>query len=275
MRYLGHGVGLRPDHYAELLDQGPWGVEWFEVISENYFAPGGRPWAVLERVRRELPVVMHGVALAIADADPISEPYLASLQQVIERVAPAWVSDHLCWGSAGGSYAHDLLPIPYTEEALDHVTSRIEYVQERLGRPLMLENISAYASFVETTMPEWEFLNALAHRTGCSVLLDVNNVYVSSQNLGLDAERFLSSIDPDVVGQIHLAGHTVQGELIVDTHRGPVPEPVWELYRRLLARLSRPVSTLIEWDDQVPEFAEVVAESRRARQIQGERSRAA
>lgn len=268
MRYLGHGIGLRPEHYTELLQEGPWGVDWFEVISENYFAPGGRPWAVLERVRREVPVVVHGVALGVGDPDPISEDYLTSLESVIDRAMPAWVSDHLCWGSVGGLYAHDLLPLPYTEEALVHVASRVDYVQERLGRPIMLENISAYARLVETTMPEWEFLNELAHRTGCSVLLDVNNIYVSSQNLGFDADRFLWGIDPEIVGQIHLAGHTPSGDIIIDTHRGPVPDVVWDLYRNVTMRLGRAVSTLVEWDDQIPELPVVVAESQRARQRQ-------
>jgi uncharacterized protein (UPF0276 family) len=268
-RRLGHGVGLRPQHYAEILEHGPHGVEWFEAISENYFAPGGRPWAVLERARRELPVVLHGVSMGIGNFDRLSESYLDQLQQVIDRIQPAWVSDHLCWGACGGKYAHDLLPLPYTRETMEHVVSRIDAVQNRLRRRIMLENVSAYLEFSQSDLEECDVLNEVADRTGCSLLVDVNNVYVCSRNLGWDAGAYLDAIEPRHVGQIHLAGHSVQGDLIIDTHVGPVPDPVWDLYRRALQRFGR-VPTLIEWDDEVPTYAELVAESRRAADIERE-----
>jgi uncharacterized protein (UPF0276 family) len=268
-RELGHGVGLRPQHYAELLEHGPHGVDWFEAISENYFVLGGRPWAVLERVRRDLPVVLHGVSMGIGNADPISDGYLSQLEQVIERIQPAWVSDHLCWGACAGKYAHDLLPLPYTRETVEHVVSRVHAVQDRLRRRILLENVSAYLSFSQSDLDECDVLNEIADRTGCGLLLDVNNVYVCSRNLGIDAGAYLDAIEPRHVGQIHLAGHSLQGDLTIDTHIGPVPDPVWDLYRRALRRFGH-VPTLIEWDDEVPAYDELVAESHRARDIERE-----
>ena len=268
-RELGHGVGLRPQHYAELLEHGPRGVDWFEAISENYFIPGGRPWAVLERVRRELPVVLHGVSMGIGNSDPLSESYLNQLEQVIDRVQPAWVSDHLCWGAFGGRYAHDLLPLPYTRETVAHVVSRVNAVQDGLRRRILLENVSAYLSFSQSDLEECDVMNEIADRTGCGLLVDVNNVYVCSRNLGSDAGAYLDAIEPRHVGQIHLAGHSVQGDLLIDTHVGPVPDPVWDLYRRALRRFGR-VPTLIEWDDEVPTYGELVAESHRAADVERE-----
>jgi uncharacterized protein (UPF0276 family) len=274
MNHLGHGIGLRPQHYTRLLEAPVSGVDWFEAISENYFVPSGRPWAVLDKVRHEVPVVLHGVGMCLGDAAPLSEDYLNALARVIERVAPAWVSDHLCWGSFAGHYTHDLLPLPYNEQVLDHVADKIQRVQDRLGRELVLENISAYAAFVESSMPEWEFLNALTRRTGCRLLVDVNNIYVSSQNLGFDAHAYLANIDSSSVQQVHLAGHTRRERVIIDTHRGPVPEIVWQLYQQLIQRTG-PVATLVEWDDEVPAYEVVVAESQRARRQEGKVARAA
>ncbi|MES1177712.1 MAG: DUF692 domain-containing protein [Myxococcales bacterium] len=266
---LGHGIGLRPTHYAQLLETGAREVDWFEAISENFFEEGGRPLAVLDRVRLDAPVVLHGVAMNLGGADDLSEDYLARLARLVARVDPAWVSDHLCWGSAAGQYAHDLLPVPYTEEALSHVVARIQRVQERLGRAILVENISAYVAFRESAIPEWQFLNELHERTGCGILLDVNNVYVTSKNLGFDAEAYVRAVRPSAVGQIHLAGHTEQPDFILDSHVGPVPDPVWELYR-LAVRCFGRVSTLVEWDEAVPALPVVLAETARAREIERE-----
>jgi len=266
---LGHGIGLRPAHYAQLLEAGARGVDWFEAISENFFEDGGRPLAVLDRVRLDAPVVLHGVAMNLGSADGISEDYLSRLERLIARADPAWVSDHLCWGSAAGHYAHDLLPLPYTEEALAHVAARIHRVQERLGRAIVIENISAYVAFRQSAIPEWQFLNELHERTGCGILLDVNNVFVTSRNLGFDAGAYVRAIAPSAVAQIHLAGHTEQPDFILDSHTGPVPDPVWDLYRLAVQCFGR-VSTLVEWDEAVPALPVVLAEASRAREIERE-----
>ncbi len=264
--FLGHGVGLRREHFTHLLGEGPAGVDWFEAISENFFEPGGRPKAVLERVRAARPVVLHGVSLGIGGVDPLSNEYLDALDALARRVEPAWVSDHLCWAGYGGAYGHDLWPLPLSEEALAHVAGRVQAVQERLGRPVLLENVSSYVDFAASTVPEWQFLNELARRSGCGLLLDVNNVYVSAHNHGFSAEAYVDAIEPAFVGQIHLAGHDDHGAYLFDSHVGPVPDPVWRLYERALARFG-PVSTLIEWDTDVPPFTAVVAESERAASI--------
>jgi len=264
-----HGIGLRPRHYAELLAHGASGAEWFEAISENFFELGGRPRAVLERVRRDVPVVLHGVALGVGSADPLSDGYLARLERLIQHIEPAWVSDHVCWGSADGHYSHDLLPIVYTEESLAHVARRVLVVQTRLKRRLLLENVTAYLRFAASELSEWEFLNELTQRTGAGLLLDVNNVYVTSQNLGFDPFRYIAELRRGSVGQIHLAGHTVHPSFLLDSHVGPVPECVWELYRHAL-RCHGSVPTLVEWDEAVPELEVVLAEARRARTIEAE-----
>jgi uncharacterized protein (UPF0276 family) len=266
---LGHGIGLRPPHYSRLLEHGASGVSWFEAISENFFELGGRPLAVLERVRADVPVVLHGVALGIGSADPLSDAYLTRLERLIERVEPAWVSDHLCWGSADGHYSHDLLPIVYTEESLEHVVARVERVQQRLRRRVLLENVTAYLRFAASTIPEWEFLNELTRRTGAALLLDVNNVFVTSQNLDFDPLAYLEQIRPDSVAQIHLAGHTRQPDFILDSHVGPVPDVVWDLYRVALRHFGR-VPTLVEWDEAVPELETVLGEAKRAAAIERE-----
>jgi uncharacterized protein len=268
-RDLGHGIGLRHTHYADILQNGVRGAAWLEAITENYFIAGGRPWAVMDRVRREVPVVLHGVSLGIGNADPIAESYLEAVERVIERVEPAWISDHLCWSAVGGKYAHDLLPMPYTRASVYHVVARVAYVQERLGREILLENPSAYLAFAQNELAEWDVLNEIAHRTGCGVLLDVNNVYVCAKNIGVDPNRYLDAIDPRVVGQIHLAGHTAYEDIVMDSHIGPVPDPVWALYRRAVERFGR-VPALVEWDEHIPSFDEVVRESQRARAIEAE-----
>lgn len=266
---LGHGIGLRLPHFARILEHGVSGVAWFEIISENFFEPGGRPWAVLERVRAEAPVVMHGVSLGIGNTDPISDTYLDALCGLAERIQPAWVSDHLCWGGYSGYYAHDLLPLPYSEEALDHVVSRVAKVQERLGRQILLENVSSYVTFGASTMTEWEFLSEVARRADCGILLDVNNVFVSARNHGFSADTYVDAIPAERIGQIHLAGHTDRGTYLFDSHVGPVPEGVWSLYRRVIARTGA-IPSLIEWDEDIPDYETVVAEARTAQRLEEE-----
>ena len=265
---LGHGIGLRTRHFASFLAERP-PVDWVEAVTENFMAPGGRPIAVLEKVRREIPVVLHGVSLAIGSVDPIPERYLADLERLVRRIQPALVSDHLCWGTHRGHYLHDLLPLPYTEEALAHVVSRVQEVQDRIGRRLLLENPSSYVGFKDSTMLEWEFLAELSRRSGCGILLDVNNVYVSARNFGFDPLTYLDGIPADRVGYFHLAGHSDKGKYLLDTHDGAVPAAVWDLYRQALRRFGR-VPTLVEWDDRIPPLEEVVAESRRAAAVEAE-----
>ena len=265
---LGHGIGLRPRHFGPMLTGQP-PVDWMEAVSENYLAPGGRPVAVLEKVRREVPVALHGVSLAIGSTDPLDRPYLAALRALVDRIEPAIVSDHLCWGRHGGRYAHDLWPLPFTEEALSHVVERVERVQETLGRQVLLENVSSYVAFRESTMSEWEFLGAVARRADCGILLDVNNIYVSARNHGFSAADYIAGVPADRVAQFHLAGHSDRGAYLFDSHDANVPETVWDLYRMAVARFGH-VPSLIEWDDKIPELEVLVGESRRAASIEAE-----
>jgi len=268
MPYLGQGVGLRTKHFPRVWE-GTARVDWFEVISENFMIRGGRPLAVLERARATAPLVLHGVSLSLGSTDPLNETYLRDLRMLVARFEPAWVSDHLCWGSLGGHYVHDLLPLPYTEEALQHVVERILAVQDRLGRQILIENVSTYLTFSHSTMPEWDFLAAVATQADCGILLDVNNIYVSAINHNFNPEEYLAALPAEHIGQIHLAGHSNKGTYLLDTHDGPVIAPVWDLYRSALRRFG-PVSTLIEWDDRIPEFDELCAEAERARAIEAE-----
>lgn len=268
--YLGFGLGLRPQHYADILDRPPEAapprVDWFEIISENYMAAGGRPRRMLERVRARYPVVMHGVSLSIGSVDPLDMDYLGRLKALAQRTDPAWISDHLCWTGVDGVNLHDLLPLPYTEEALAHVAARVGRVQDVLGRSIALENTSTYVGFAASSMTEWDFLAELTRRSGCDLLLDVNNIYVSAFNHGFDPAAFLKGLPAERVIQIHLAGHENNGTHIVDTHDAPVIDPVWDLYRTALDLLG-PVSTMIERDAAIPPFAELEAELDRARAI--------
>lgn len=262
---LGYGVGLRPAHYAHVLAARP-EIGWFEVISENFMVAGGRPLATLDRVRADYPVVLHGVSLSIGSSDPIDREYLHRLRTLVERVNPAWLSDHLCWTGVGGHTTHDLLPLPYTEEALEHVVRRVAQVQDALGRQIALENVSSYLTFCASALPEWSFLAAVAERADCGILLDVNNVYVSARNHGFDPLAYLAAMPRERVVQMHLAGHTDHGTHLLDTHDHPVCDAVWDLYRAAVQRLG-PVSTLIEWDDRIPDFDILHAEALRARAI--------
>jgi uncharacterized protein (UPF0276 family) len=270
---IGHGIGLRTRHFERFLAERP-PVDWVEAVTENFMAPGGRPVAVLEKVRAEVPVVLHGVSLAIGSLDPLSETYLDALTRIVERFQPAMISDHLCWGTHRGQYVHDLLPLPYTEESLAHVVTRVSRVQDRIGRQLLLENPSSYVAFRDSTMTEWEFVAELTRRSGCGMLLDVNNVYVSSRNLGFDPVEYLLGIPVDSVGYFHLAGHTDKGRYLLDSHDHAIPAPVWELYRVAVRRFGR-VPSLVEWDDAIPPLEQVVAESRKAAAIEADELAAA
>ena len=263
--FLGFGLGLRTDHYQSIIDGLP-GVDWFEVMTENYLVPGGKPLHYLDQIRRDYPVVMHGVSLSIGSTDPLDMDYLRQVRALAGRIEPEWISDHLCWTGVGELNLHDLLPLPYTEEAVAHVAERVQRVQDFLGRRILLENVSSYISFPQSSMPEWEFLTAIAKRADCLILLDINNIYVSGHNHGFDPDRYIESIDPQRVWQFHLAGHGRQGAYIIDTHDAPVIDPVWELYARAVQRFGR-VSTMIERDDHIPPLAELIVELGQARRI--------
>lgn len=260
---LGSGIGLRTQHFAHLLEHNVSGVSWMEVVSENFFEAGGRPWAVLERVRAQVPIALHGVSMAIGDAHGVPNRYLDRLSTLIARVEPKVVSDHLCWGTFGGHYGHDLWPLHYTEETLAQVVTQVGRVQERLRRQILLENPSSYVAFAASTIPEWEFLAEVACRSGCGILLDVNNIYVSSINHGFSWRTYVEHIDPESVGYFHLAGHTDKKSYLLDSHVGPVPEVVWEVYRYALTHIGRKPA-LIEWDEDVPAYEVVVAEAAKA-----------
>lgn len=262
---LGLGVGLRSVHFDHILDESP-EVDWFEAISENFIDTLGRPRHVLDRIAERYPLVLHGVSMSIGSSDPLDHAYLGRLKSLADDVGARWVSDHLCWTGIAGLNTHDLLPLPLTEEALDHVAARVRVVQEVLERPLILENPSTYVEFVASSMPEWEFLARLTEVTGCGLLLDVNNVFVSSVNHGLDPVEYIESLPHDRIVQLHLAGHTNCGTHVIDTHDGRVTDEVWELFA-LAHRLTGGVSTLLEWDQNIPSFEDVHAEVLRAREI--------
>ena len=263
--HLGFGLGLRTVHYEEILAS-PCAVDWFEVLSENFMVPGGKPLHYLDRIRADYPVVMHGVSLSIASTDPLDWNYLRALKALSERVSPHWISDHLCWTGVNGKNSHDLLPVPYTEEAVAHIASRVDAIQEFLGRRILLENVSSYVSYKESELTEWEFLSEIAHRADCLILLDVNNIYVSAYNHGFDAEQYLAGVPAERVQQIHIAGHSHCGDYIVDTHDADVIDPVWALYAKAIERLG-PVSTMIERDDHIPPLADLVTELEQARRV--------
>ena len=256
------GVGLRTPHVAQVLGERP-RIAWLEVHSENYFADGGPALAKLDRVRADYPLSLHGVGLSLGSSDALDLEHLAKLERLIKRVAPAAVSEHLCWGAIGGRHLNDLLPLPYTEEALAYVCRRVAEVQERLGRELLIENVSSYLGFADATIPEWEFVAAVATETGCRLLLDVNNIYVNAMNHGFDPHVYLAAIPVKSVAEIHLAGFDARGPCLIDTHSAPVAAPVWALYRGALERFGAR-ATLIEWDTDIPELAVLLAEADKA-----------
>ena len=264
---LGFGLGLRVTHYEAILATAP-PVDWFEVLTENYLVPGGRPLHYLMRIRERYPLAMHGVSLSIGSSAPLDREYLRQLKALAQRIEPAWISDHLCWTGVAGRNTHDLLPLPYTEEALASVVERVCAVQDFLGRRILLENVSSYVAFRDSHLSEWQFLAEIATRADCLVLLDVNNIHVSAVNHEFDPLEYLNAIPAERVQQIHLAGHEDHGDYLIDTHDHPVPDPVWELYASAVRRFGA-VSTMIERDDHIPPLEELCAELSRARTLCG------
>ena len=262
---LGFGLGLRTDHYDTVTTEWP-DVDWFEVVSENYMVPGGKPLYFLDKVRERYPLIMHGVSMSIGTSDPLNWDYLRDLKTLAQRVQPAWFSDHLCWTGRHGTNLHDLLPLPYTEESIDYVASRIREVQNFMERPMAIENVSSYLTYKADTMSEWVLISEVAERAGCYILLDINNIFVSAFNHEFDPLEYLNYIPINRVAQFHLAGHTNYGTYIIDTHDHPVIDPVWDLYAAAVRRFG-PVATMIERDDNIPPFAELYAELQHARAI--------
>ena len=262
---LGFGLGLRVDHYEAILRDLP-AVDWFEALTENYLVPGGKPLHHLMRVREHYPMVLHGVSLSIGSTAPLDRRYLAQVKALAQRVEPAWISDHLCWTGVGGKNLHDLLPLPYTDEALKHVAARVRAVQDTLGRRILLENVSSYVSYRDSRLTEWDFLRALSEEADCLILLDVNNIYVSSINHEFDPHDYLAAMPTERVQQMHLAGHQNHGDYLIDTHDHPVPDPVWALYADAVRRFGM-VSTMIERDANIPPLDELQAELAAARRV--------
>jgi len=259
------GIGLRSPHVAQVDAERP-AVAWLEVHSENYYVDGGPALAALDRIRRDYPLSLHGVGMSLGSTDLLDRAHLAKLARLIARTEPALVSEHLCWSGVGGRHFNDLLPLPYTEEALAHVCARVAQVQDALGRELAVENVSSYLAFADATIPEWEFVAAVARRTGCRLLVDVNNIYVNACNHGFDADAYLAAMPPDAIAEIHLAGFEVRGEILIDTHGAPVAPAVWALYRSAIERFG-PRPTLIEWDTDIPPLATLLREAATAQSM--------
>jgi uncharacterized protein (UPF0276 family) len=263
--FLGFGLGLRTEHYNAILET-KLEVDWFEALSENYMIPGGKPLNFLDKIRADYPVVMHGVSLSIGSTAEMDKNYLRDLKKLADRVQPAWISDHLCWTGVHGQNMHDLLPLPYTEETAKHVAERVKIVQDYLGHQILLENVSSYASYIDSSMTEWEFITKIVEQADCLLLLDVNNIYVSSFNHQFDAKAFIDGVPANRIQQIHLAGHNNYGDYIIDTHDAPVIDPVWDLYEYAIARFGQ-VSTMIERDDHIPALEVLVDELTIARNL--------
>lgn len=261
----GVGIGLRTPHYQELLARTP-ALAFLEVHSENFFCDGGQPLRYLERFRQDYPVSTHGVGLSLGSTDPMDADHLKKLKRLVDWLEPALVSEHLCWVGVNGRFLNDLLPLPYTPESLDHVVSRVQQVQEYLGRQILVENVSSYLEFTSSSIPEWEFVRAVAARAGCRILLDVNNIHVNASNHGFDPIAFIDAIDPGSVGEIHLAGFQDTGEILIDTHGSQVSDAVWKLYAHALRRFG-PVPTLVEWDTDIPALDVLLAEAEKAEQL--------
>ncbi len=263
--FLGFGLGLRPEYYQQTLDEKP-PIDWFEITSENYLIPGGKPLYFLEKFRENYPLVMHGVSMSIGSSDALDWDYLQQLKQLANRIEPAWISDHLCWTGVGGVNMHDLLPLPYTQQAIDHMVSRIMSIQEFLGRPIAVENVSSYLTYKQSTMHEWEFVREIVTRSGCYLLLDVNNIYVSAINHNFSPVDYIKGLPLNKVVQIHLAGHSNNGSYIIDTHDAPIIPEVWQIYKQAWSRFGA-VSTMIERDDNMPALAELINELNYARTV--------
>lgn len=263
--FLGFGLGLRPEHYQTILDHKP-AIDWLEILTENYLVPGGNPHHYLDKIREHYPMVMHGVSLSIGSCDPLDWNYLKELKQLAARVQPKWISDHLCWTGFKHKNMHDLLPLPYTEEAILHIVQRIREVQDFLGQRILIENVSSYLTYKHSTIAEWEFLREISHQADCLILLDVNNVYVSSVNHEFNPLTYIAAMPKERVYQIHLAGHDDMGAYIIDSHDHEIVDPVWDLYAQTLKHLG-PVSTMIERDDNIPALSILLTELQRARTI--------
>lgn len=261
----GYGLGLRVEHYNDFVSA-PQRVDWLEIISENYMVDGGKPLHFLDRIRQDYPMVMHGVSLSFGSTDPLDTDYLQKLKALVKRVEPAWVSDHLCWTGTNALNLHDLMPLPYTEETLHHLVPRVGQMQDLLGCPFLIENVSSYVGYRADEMTEWEFIGELVARSGCELLLDVNNVYVSSVNHGFDPQIFIDAMPAAAVRQIHLAGHEDHGNYIIDTHDHPICDAVWDLYAYTVRRLGA-VPTMIERDDNIPSLDELIAELDAVRRV--------
>ena len=260
---LGIGIGLRVPHYEHIFSEKPT-VDWFEIISENYMVDGGRPLRMLDRIMEQYKVVQHGVGLYPGAAQGLDRDHLRRLKKLVRRTNTPWISDHLCWGSVDGTFSHDLLPLPYTMSVARQVAEQLRATQDFLEVPLAIENVSSYAEFKHSDMTEWEFLSEVVERADCGILLDVNNIYVSSVNHGFNPLDYVNGVPHDRVAQIHIAGHSRYERFIIDTHDHPVIDPVWKLYARAL-ELCGPTATLLEWDDKIPPFAEVHAEALKAK----------
>ncbi len=261
----GIGVGLRVPHYQHILSQQP-AVDWFEIISENFMVEGGRPLEILDQILEQYRVVQHGVSMYFGSADQLNKDHLQKLKKLVKRTQTPWLSDHLCWGSVDGRFTHDLLPMPYTMGVAKHTAEKVRQAQDFLEVPICVENVSSYAEYQQSNMTEWEFLSEVVERADCGMLLDVNNIYVSSQNHNFDPLDYVRGVPLSRVGQIHIAGHSRYEKVILDTHDHPVPDPVWAVYAEAI-KLSGHTATLLEWDDRIPSFDEVHAEALKANQF--------
>jgi len=264
---LGVGVGLRTEHYPHITSQWP-EVDWFEAITENYLDTEGRPLHILQSIKSHYPVALHGVSLSIGSSDPLDSQYLQQLQKLTKKIDPVFISDHLCWSSIDGENLHDLLPLPFTKEVVDHVAGRVQKIQDLLERPIMLENVSSYITYQHSTMTEWQFLSEVTEQSDCGILLDVNNIYVNSINHDFDPKKYIDGLPLERIGQIHLGGHTDMGEFLFDTHSKPVHQAVWTLYEYVLGKIGS-ISTLIEWDADIPTFDQLMKEVVKAKEIMG------
>jgi len=262
---LGFGLGLRSEHYLDFIDEYQ-PVDWLEILSENYMIAGGKPLYYLDKICERYPVVMHGVSLSIGSVDPLNQTYLNDLKTLAQRIKPKWISDHLCWTGTQGINLHDLMPLPYTEEALQHLTDRIKKVQDFLGQRILLENVSSYLTYQHSTISEWEFLSAVAKQSDCLILLDINNIHVSAHNHSFDPLTYLEALPAERIQQIHLAGHLNKGDYSIDTHDHEIIESVWNLYAESLRRFG-PVSTMIERDDDIPPLDTLLNELQKARDV--------